>query len=96
MFEQIGFTEILTFVIPGFITVWSFRNFTHSKKIGDFEYLGLSIFWGLIMVVLNSIISPKDSFREVLGNPFAAAIAFSFVGCILGFWVARIANKIRK
>lgn len=41
-------------IIPGFILVWSFRYFTDSKKAGDFEFLGLGIFWGIMNIVLLS------------------------------------------
>jgi len=96
MFGQINFSDVLIFVIPGFITVWSFRNFTHSKKTGDFEYFGLSIFWGLVMVLLNSLIAEQNEFEKILGNPIAAAIAFSVIGASLGVMAAFFTNKLTK
>lgn len=83
----IGEYNFLIFTIPGFLTVWSFRYFSNSKKTGDFEFLGLSFIWGLIMLLVFELIV-KEGYRveRLLNNPYAAALVLSLLGFILG-WV---------
>ena len=73
------------FVIPGAITVWAFRYFRKSKKMGDFEYLALSAFWGLMMLATLSFFIPEEAAR-LLKNPYALALSFSIVGLFGSFF----------
>lgn len=96
MLGQFESNYVFLFIIPGFITVWSFRYFTHSKKSGDFEYLALSLFWGLVMVLINNAVVPKDQFDAVVANQFAAALSFSILGFILGGFGAWAVNEVKN
>jgi H+/Cl- antiporter ClcA len=84
------------FVIPGFITVWSFRYFTDSKKSRDFEYLVLSIFWGLLMILLYELLSvvTKTQVTKLFQNPYAAAIVLSLLGLLVG-WIGSCLSRTR-
>jgi L-lactate permease len=86
--------NLFMFVIPGFITVWSFRYFTDSKKNADFEYFALSVFWGLMILFFNELIAAQDKISELLKNPFATAGAFSIFGLIFG-WIGSALSRAR-
>jgi hypothetical protein len=79
----------LLFVIPGFITVWTYRTIFKVQKKGDFEYLGLSVFWGLV-IFLFSIFATKNGamFSYIFGElfPFSlvpASVILSAAGFLL-------------
>lgn len=95
-FLTIGDFNFLIFIIPGFLTVWTFRYFTQSKKRGDFELLGLSFVWGLVILVVMELLTGflyrnnyNDKIKEFLENPYAAAIALSILGISMG-WIGSI------
>ena len=52
--------HFLIFIIPGFVTVWTFRYFTNSDKNGDFELLRLSFFWGLMVMIFYQLLMKMD------------------------------------
>jgi uncharacterized protein YacL len=88
--DQISF---LLFLIPGFVTVWSFRYFTDSKKTGDFEYLILSFVVGFITATAGVGWSKVDpNFEKVLENQYAASMALSVIGLIIGLLCAQISK----
>lgn len=94
MLEQpLDIAHIFIFVIPGFITVWSFRYFTNSKKSSDFEYLALSIFWGLMILLLYELISTNERTKNLLENPYAAASVLSILGLIIG-WFGSVLSRV--
>lgn len=37
-------------IIPGFLTIWTYRYFTKATKLGDFEYAAWSFVWGMILL----------------------------------------------
>jgi len=74
------------FVIPGFITVWSFRYFTDSKKRGDFEYFALSTFLGVLILFLYELVAKKESINRVIQNPYYGVIILSVLGLGMG-WI---------
>jgi hypothetical protein len=82
-------------VVPGAMTVWSFRCYiTNSDKKGDFEYLMLSVFWGVfILACLGSTVS-KDELTKILGNPYASAECFSTIGILFGWFGGVISRAI--
>ncbi len=88
----IGDLNFLIFIIPGFVTVWSFRFFSRIEKKGEFELLGLSFFWGLLILV---IILPvlkivlKES-NEFFNNPYAISLAASFFSPFIGWSGSKI------
>jgi len=79
----------LLFVIPGFITVWTYRALFKIKKRGDFEYLGLSFFWGLVLFVAFMFFPNIEKlFSFMFGDFFPislvpAVVLFSIIGA---FW----------
>jgi len=98
-FLTIGDFNFLIFIIPGFLTVWTFRYFTQSKKRGDFELLGLSFVWGLVILVAMELLmgllyrnNYNDKIKESLENPYAAAIILSFFGIIFGWCGSHISQ----
>lgn len=92
---SIDITHFLLFVIPGFILVWTFRNFTGSKKTGDFEYAGLSFFWGLVMVSIYGAMLP-GRLGDLLSNPYAAALGLSPFCFMAGVVVAKLYNRLYR
>jgi hypothetical protein len=73
--------------LSGFMTVWTFRYFTGSKKTAEFEYVGLSAFWGLVMLVIWESL-PKahpEQITELLSNPYAAGFVLSLLGALVGY-----------
>lgn len=79
----------LYFVIPGFITVWSYRYATYSEKKGEFELLGLSCFWGIFIVGMYAyVLHDKSKLAELFGNPYAAALSLSAIGSLFAFVIA--------
>ena len=78
--------------------VWSYRTRTHSKKsISDFEYLGFSTFWGILLVMtINEILkNVPDQMVKLLSNPFASAITFSVFGLMFGCIGAEILSLLK-
>jgi hypothetical protein len=93
---SIPYYNFLIFVIPGFITVWTYRHVSWSdKKSCDFEYLGLSFFWGLIMLLLYGLINKNDSVKKLLENPYIAAFVLSGFGLFVGWLGGRISRKFK-
>lgn len=77
------------FTIPGAITVWSYRTATKSNKSGDFEYLALSVFWGIAIFALNILFIPKST-GILLQNMYAAALVLSLVAGSLAYMIGKI------
>jgi hypothetical protein len=93
---SLGELHFLFFVIPGFISVWSYRYSTYSDKKGDFELLGLSFFWGIVIAGLTAFLSTdKEKVMEVMKNPYAAALAFSTLGSVSAFIISLSKPKNR-
>ena len=82
------------FIIPGAITVWSFRFFRKSKKTGDFEYLALSVFWGVVMLSILMFLVPVET-KRLIENPYASVLVFSFFGFCASFVVHKITVFIK-
>jgi len=100
-------TQTFFFIIlGGFITVWTFRYITNSKKAMDsFEYLGLSAFWGLFIIMMfESIQKDLDKVDRMFQNQYAAGFIFSvlfapflgLVGSVLVRPMRYLINKLRK
>ena len=92
-FDTITFFEI---ILCGFIAVWVFRHFTNSeKKYAEFEWFGLSAFWGLsILALWNSIAMLNPDLQvqtsELLKNPFSTGLTLSTFSIILGYGASRV------
>lgn len=92
-------TEIFfLIVLSGFITVWTFRYFTGLKKTGDFEYLGLSAFWGLFNIIVLELLllNDKTKISQSLANPYAAGFVLCILGFLFGWGGARFLKMIRE
>jgi predicted membrane protein len=90
-FLTVGEFNFLIFLIPGFVTVWSFRYFSNINRKGDFEFLGLSFIWGMIILsVFGLIVQEEYRVAKLLSNPYAAAITLSLLGLILGWFGSKI------
>lgn len=88
MSESISITDFhfLLFIIPGFIAVWTWRYSTYSKKQGDFELLGLSFFWGIVIAALYAATTKDKNGAELLiKNPYAACVVLSTIGSLFAF-----------
>ena len=91
---SVDIAHLFIFVVPGFVTVWSFRYFTDSKKHADFEYFALSVFWGLLILSLYESITANELVKTLLANQYAAAIVLSGLGLICG-WMGGILSKTK-
>jgi len=105
MEQSFDIFHFFIFVIPGFITVWSFRYFTNSKKSADFEYFALSVFWGLLNILLYELISSQEQTDKLIQNPYVAATVLSIGGLIIGWiggvlsrtsWIQKIINWLKN
>ena len=94
MEQSFDIFHFFIFVIPGFITVWSFRYFTNSKKSADFEYFALSVFWGLLNILLYELISSQEQTDKLIQNPYVAATVLSIGGLIIG-WIGGVLSRTR-
>jgi len=82
--------NFLIFILPGFITVWTFRYFTNSKKSGDLEFLILSFIWGFLILLFNEWTSAKVELDKLLQNPYAVALTFGISGFVFGLFGAQV------
>ncbi len=85
--------HLFLFVLPGFVFAWSYRHFAKLGRPGDFEYFGQSVFFGLILLVSVQGIMGTEKFVEMIGNPYAAALALSTFG-IAAAWAINESRKI--
>lgn len=69
------------------MTVWSYRKTTKSTKpINQFEYIGFSAFWGIILIILYDLLTKiKEPSTDLLSNPFATGFCLSLIGIGLGY-----------
>lgn len=77
---SIDLVTLLLFAMPGFFLILGFG----VKQESDFKYLMLSMFWGILIVVVFSKIFPNQKFDSLLGNPYAGAVIFSASAYFVG------------
>ena len=79
-------------VLAGFVIVWTFRHFTHSeKKMGDFEWLASSAFWGVIsLVIFVQFFQSYSKIKDLLSNPFATCVVVSVLGFTVTFILVQV------
>lgn len=87
-------------VLSGFVAVWTYRNITKSQsKISEFEYLGWSAFWGLVIMIsfqlIAKLLQPDQNLSGLFQNPFATGFIMSILGLIGGAFFA-LCNKNKK
>lgn len=88
----IDLINLLIFTMPGFFFVRAF-----SKKVRtDFEYLMLSMFWGILIMILFYNILPGTRFIPLLDNPYAGALIFSILSYMLGFLIKFAKNLSQR
>jgi len=82
---DLSYAAYLLFVVPGFCLVWTYRHFTESGKIGEFEYAAWSFLWGVVVFVLFCLIVSWEhiSFPPVPLNDLGALLG-SLVGISIG------------
>lgn len=86
-------------VLGGFGLVWSFRKgYRIKEKLGDFEYLAFSAFWGALLFILfeTSFKGNIEKFTEAIKIPFRAGISLFMLAVILGYILGWIFRKINK
>lgn len=88
---SIDLVNLLIFTMPGFFFV---RAFSKKQKT-DFEYLMLSMFWGILLLIVIYNILPTERFIPLFGNPYAGAIVFSILGYLLGIVINLVKRRIR-
>jgi len=100
---DLSYTSYLLFVIPGFCLVWTYRHFTKSSKIGEFEYAAWSFLWGVPQFLLAGFIiswrhaslpavppnNPGALLGSLVGISSGLAIGGSF---LLGFTAAHLSR----
>ena len=98
--DTLTFFEI---ILSGFMAIWTFRHFTNKNKVySEFEWFGLSVFWGLIIIAVVAQL-PYPKMSELLSNPLATGLVTSILGVILGYlateflrllyWIRKILKK---
>lgn len=82
------------FILPGFITVWSFRYFTDSKKKGDFEFLALAFIWGMLNLALFGLMVQWGVVKKFPSDipVYGQAFILSFFGFMFGLLGAQISK----
>lgn len=78
-------------ILEGFGLVWSFRRASgRHKTITDFEYLGFSAFWGVLLLGFWQTTSTDiEKFNELLKNPYATGAFLFGVAVILGLFAGK-------
>jgi RsiW-degrading membrane proteinase PrsW (M82 family) len=85
--------NIYIFILPGFITVWSFRYFANSNKKGDFEFLILAFIWGFLNLIISGLLIKIGFLKDfTLDNLITDVIIFSFLGFFFGLFGAQISK----
>jgi hypothetical protein len=85
-------------ILSGFTLVWSFRHFSDSRKeILDFEYLGFSAIWGVLILAGYSWLTRAEPKRldALIENPPAAGVALSLLAISIGFAAGKISRRFR-
>ena len=85
--NEFSFWAIL---IPGFITVWTFRYFAKLQKNGDFEFLGLGIICGLFNFLFLGILQKLGLQLPESSDPYSIALILSLFSFFLGFFTAQV------
>ena len=74
--------------LTGFVTVWTFRKYAGSKeKLDSFEYLGISAFWGLVVLCTSSMLLDDKGTKaadEMFKNPYVSGFVMSLLGGAAG------------
>lgn len=81
---DLSYAGYLLFVVPGFCSVWTYRHFTESGKMGEFEYAVWSFLWGVPQFLFFGFIASWEKTASLsipLNNP--GAILGSLVGISL-------------
>lgn len=82
-------------LLPGFALVWTFRYFTDSDKKGDFEFLGLSLFCGLLnLIYLGSLAKLGFDLSSLDSIEFLPVTALVLSGSAFG--IGLISAQISK
>lgn len=71
-------------ILGGFMLVRSFRvSMNYKEKLGEFEYLGLSSFWGIVILFVWSIFATKTNSGSI-NNILEGGVLLTLIGFLLG------------
>ena len=98
MIEQIPLdvVNLLLFTIPGFFLVRSFKGASKAREFSDFEYLSLSVFWGIIFMATFSQFFPSEKLDLLIRNPYVGTLIFSFMAMVLGSLARKLILEFRS
>lgn len=88
---QIADLNYLVFLIPGFLMVWCFKKFTAKPAPDDFEFAGLSFFWGLVNLMLWELLVKKEIVDQTLKNIYATTFILCIFAVVFAYgasWIA--------
>ena len=91
----IDLLTLLMFTVPGYFVVWSFHKANKSEPKSDFERLIFSVFWGVVMLCSYPLLTTAEQLKQLLGNPFATMMVFSFLGVMVGAFGATLVEIYR-
>jgi hypothetical protein len=101
---DLSYAGYLLFVVPGFCLVWTYRHFTRSQKIGEFEYAVWSFLWGVPLLLCFGWIAswrhdpllqtPLNSPGAVLGSLVGISLSIAIGGSFLLGFVAAFLSRI--
>jgi H+/Cl- antiporter ClcA len=92
--------DVVAFVIPGFLLVWVFRCCTRSERRGDFEFLGLSFVWGLILAIVTSYLvrhNPNPSIRALAAsgdNQWLLLLVMGLIVAPIAGWFGAVLHNL--
>ncbi len=79
-------------LLAGFMSVWIFRKKTKSEKsISEFEYIGFSAFWGIVLISFwNLLVKVAHLPGNLFENPFNAGFTLSLVGMVGAYFLGEV------
>jgi hypothetical protein len=92
--------DVVAFVIPGFLLVWVFRCCTRSERKGDFEFLGLSFVWGLILAIVSSYFlthNPNSSLKAAgasRDNQWLLLLVMGLMAAPVMGWIGAVLHNL--
>jgi hypothetical protein len=82
----------LIFIVPGFF----FLKMIGIRNRSDIEYMILSFFWGVLLIVLYYKFIPIEKFNLIIENPYSGAIIFSLLTIVIVFLAKILMGLIKN
>jgi len=95
---DLGTYSYFLIIFGGFGLVWGYRKGIGSKKqISDFEYLGFSAFWGVMVTAGMQGLLEKDpnKLSEFFKNGYVAGASLFLFALLLGLGIGWVLTLIR-